>query len=110
MSSRICIPTPASTVIGVASTTGGTSNVISSSVFRVDPTITALIGTGANALASLVTASDVYPLNICVFLPNLTTPATYQLVSGSDAESDPFVIRPNDFNPSTNAKVWKQRM
>jgi hypothetical protein len=34
---------------------------------------------------------------------------TYQLTAGSDAESAPTVIRPDDFNASTNAKVWKQR-
>jgi len=60
-------------------------------------------------LASLVTASDAYPLNVCVFLPNLTTPATYQLVSGTDAENSPFIIRPNDYSGG-NQKVWKQRM
>jgi hypothetical protein len=52
----------------------------------------------------------VYPIGICIFLPTLATPATYQLVSGTDAEDIPFVIRPIDFNISTNAKVWKQRM
>jgi hypothetical protein len=54
----------------------------------------------------------VYPVGICIFLPSLAVPATYQLVSGTDAENPPstFVIRPNDFNISTNAKVWKQRM
>lgn len=104
--SRICIPTPASTVIGVGSTPPSTPN---SNVFRVDSTITALTGTSAS-LASLVTASDVYPVGICVFLPSLATPSTYQLVAGTDAENVPFVIRPNDYNPSTNAKVWKQRM
>lgn len=105
--SRICIPTPASTVIGVGTNPALNPNT---NVFRVDPTITALTGTGANCLAALVTATDIYPLNLCVFFPSLTTPATYQLVSGTDAQNDPFVIRPNDFNPATNAKVWKQRM
>jgi hypothetical protein len=104
--SRICIPIPASTVIGVSSSPPTTPNT---NVFRVDTTITTLTG-ASNSLASLVTATDIYPLNLCVFLPSLTTPATYQLVSGTDAQNDPFVIRPNDFNSATNAKVWKQRM
>jgi len=104
--SRICIPTPASTVIGVGTTPPTTPN---SNVFRVDTTLTALTG-ASNSLASLVTATDIYPIGICVFLPSLTTPATYQLVSGTDAENSPFLIRPNDFNVSTNQKVWKQRM
>lgn len=31
----------------------------------------------------------------------------YELASGTDAESSPDVIRPDDYNASTNAKVWK---
>lgn len=100
--SRICIPVPASTVIGVSSTPATSPN---SNVFRVDSTITTLSG-----LKALITATGVYPTGICIFLPNLATPATYQLVSGTDAENSPFIIWPNDYNPSTNAKVWKQRM
>lgn len=103
--SRICIPTPASTVIGVGTTPPTTPN---SNVFRVDPTITALTG-ASNSLSALPTASDVYPIGICIFLPNLTTPSTYQLVSGTDAENLPFVVRPNDYSGG-NQKVWKQRM
>lgn len=33
----------------------------------------------------------------------------YQLTAGTDAESSPTVIRPDDYNASTNAKVWMQR-
>ena len=104
--SRICIPTPASTVIGVGTTQATTPN---SNVFRVDTTITSTTG-ASNSLAALDTATDVYPVGICVFLPSLTTPATYQLVSGTDAENITFIVHPIDFNASTNAKVWKQRM
>lgn len=31
----------------------------------------------------------------------------YELVSGTDADSSPNVIRPTDYNGSTNTKVWK---
>lgn len=31
----------------------------------------------------------------------------YELVAGTDAESSPNVIRPNDYAASTNEKVWK---
>ena len=103
--SRICIPTPASTVIGVGTTPLTTPN---SNVFRVDTTITSLTG-GSGSLAELDTATDVYPVGICVFLPSLATPATYQLVSGTDAQNLPFIVRPNDYS-GANAKVWKQRM
>lgn len=103
--SRISIPVPASTVIGVGSAPASTPN---SNVFRVEASVSTLTG-ASNSLASLVTTSDIYPLNICVFLPNLTTPATYQLVSGTDAENIPFVVRPNDYSGG-NQKIWKQRM
>jgi hypothetical protein len=104
--SRICIPTPASTVIGVGTTPLTTPNP---NVFRVDTTITSLTG-GSDPLQDLDTATDVYPVGICVFLPSLTVPATYQLVNGTDAENLPFVVRPSDYNSGSNAKVWKQRM
>jgi hypothetical protein len=103
--SRICIPTPASTVIGVGTTPATTPN---SNVFRVDPSITTISGS-SDSLAALPTSSDVYPIGICVFLPSLTVPATYQLVNGTDAENLPFVVRPNDYSGG-NTKVWKQRM
>lgn len=103
--SRICIPTPASTVIGVGTTP---TSIPNSNVLRVEPAITSLTG-ASNSLASLVTTTDTYPINICVFLPNLSSPSTYQLVSGTDAENSPFVIRPNDYSGG-NQKVWKQRM
>lgn len=103
--SRICIPTPASTVIGVGTTPVSTPNA---NVFRVEASVTTLTG-ASNSLASLATTTDIYPLNMCVFLPNLTTPATYQLVSGTDAENLPFIVRPNDYSGG-NQKVWKQRM
>lgn len=32
---------------------------------------------------------------------------TYKIVSGTDADNSPLVVRPNDYNSSTNAKVWK---
>jgi len=105
MSNRICIPTPASTVIGVGAVPVSVPN---SNVFRVEASVASLTG-ASNSLAALSTVSDSYPLNICVFLPNLTTPATYQLVGGSDAENLPFVVRPNDYSGG-NQKVWKQRM
>lgn len=31
----------------------------------------------------------------------------YYLRAGTDAESSPAIIRPNDYNGSTNAKVWE---
>lgn len=31
----------------------------------------------------------------------------YQLTAGTDAENSPFVVRPDDYNGTTNQKVWK---
>lgn len=31
----------------------------------------------------------------------------YQLAAGTDVETSPSVIRPDDYDPGTNAKVWK---
>jgi hypothetical protein len=31
----------------------------------------------------------------------------YELVAGTDAESSPVVLRPNDYAATTNEKVWK---
>jgi hypothetical protein len=60
-------------------------------------------------LRALATVTGVYPVGICIFLPSLAVPATYQLVSGTDAENPPFVVRPSDYSGG-NTKVWKQRM
>jgi hypothetical protein len=105
--SRICIPIPSSTVIGVSSTPITTP---SSNVFRVEPTITGLTGGTATDLNAIVTGSgSTYPTNICVFLPAISPPAIYQLVAGTNAANSPFVIRPQDYATTTNEKVWIQR-
>ena len=33
---------------------------------------------------------------------------TYRLITGTTAESSPTVIRPDDYNASTNTKIWQQ--
>ncbi len=105
--SRICIPIPSSTVIGVSSTPITTP---SSNVFRVEPTITALTGGTSVCLDAIATASGTtYPTSICVFLPAISPPAIYQLVAGTNAANSPFVIRPQDYATTTNEKVWIQR-
>jgi hypothetical protein len=105
--SKICIPIPSSSVIGVSSTPIQTPSV---NILRVEPAITGLIGGGSSNLDGVVTASGSYAVGICIFLVINGIPAIYQLVSGSNAESSPSVIRPNDFDEMTNAKVWIQRM
>ncbi len=105
--SKICIPIPSSSVIGVASTPIQTPSV---NIMRVEPSVTGLTGGGASNLDGLVTATGNYVVGICIFLVVNGVPAIYQLVSGSNAENSPSVIRPNDFDEMTNAKVWIQRM
>jgi hypothetical protein len=46
-----------------------------------------------------------------VFVVIAGVPAIYQLTNGTDAENEPFVIRPNDYDSQTGTKrVWKRLM
>jgi hypothetical protein len=106
--SKLCIPLPSTSVIGVASSQ---ASAPSSSIFRVETEITTISGSGSNSLKSIATATgSSYPVGICVFLPNATPPSTYQLVAANTAENIPFVVRPADYSTATNEKVWVQRM
>ena len=105
--SKICIPIPSSTVIGVSSTPASTPSV---NVFRVEPSITALTGGAATNLDGIATASGAYPVGICIFLVISGIPHIYQLVAGTATENSPSVILPDDYSVSTNAKYWVQRM
>lgn len=44
---------------------------------------------------------------IVTFFDGSLNVSLYKLFSGTDAESLPSVVRPSDYNASTNAKVWK---
>lgn len=105
--SKICIPIPSSSVIGVA-TTPITSPSIN--IMRVEPSITGLTGGGATKLDGITTASGNYAVGICIFLVIGGIPAIYQLVAGTATESEPSTILPDDYNALTNAKYWVQRM
>ena len=72
----------------------------------IDPTLTTLTGTGANALAAIV--STTLPLNRVLGVINGGTLSFYQLQAGTSATASPGIIRPNDYNATTNARVWKQ--
>jgi hypothetical protein len=105
--SKICIPIPSSSVIGVSSTPITTPSV---NILRVEPSITTLTG-GSGSLAGLSTINGTYVVGIVVFLVISGAPAIYQLTEGTDAENDPFVIRPNDYGVQTgNKRVWKRLM
>jgi hypothetical protein len=72
----------------------------------IDPTITALTGTGTNALAAIV--STTLPLSRVLGVVVGGSLSFYQLQAGTSATSAPGIIRPNDYNATTNARVWKQ--
>ncbi len=83
----------------------------SAGFMRVETGITGLTGGGATKLDGLVTANGTYPVGICVFLVISGVPQIWQLTSGSTAEdASNGIVRPDDYNASTNQKVWLQRM
>jgi len=103
--SKICIPIPSSSVIGVSSTPITTPSV---NILRVEPSITTLTG-GAGSLASLPTATGAYSVGMVVFVGIDSAPAIFQLTEGEDAENSPFIIRPNDyFSQTGNKRIWKR--
>jgi len=106
--SKICIPIPSSSVIGVSSTPIQTPSV---NILRVEPSLTGLTGGTATDLDSLNTVSGTYAVGIVIFLIIGGAPAIYQLTNGTEAENDPFIIRPNDYDSQTGTKrVWKKLM
>lgn len=75
---------------------------------RIRLGITGLTGGGATNLDGLATVTGDFSVVGSVVLIVLGGALNaYQLVTGTDAEASPSVIRPDDFNISTNAKVWK---
>jgi hypothetical protein len=63
--------------------------------------------TSLSDLAAIATVGLTPPIIRCWILASGMTFQVWQLKSGSDA-TGPGVQRPNDFNLSTNAKVWYQ--
>jgi hypothetical protein len=62
------------------------------------------------ALKAIVTVNNgVTPVGTCIAYRDTTDNVFrfYELVSGTDAESLPDIVRPTDFNATTNQKVWK---
>ncbi len=72
----------------------------------INPAITALTGTGTNALAAVV--SSTLPLDRVLGIVVGGTLSFYQLQSGTNATASPGIIRPNDYHATTNARFWKQ--
>jgi hypothetical protein len=69
--------------------------------------LTGLTG-GATKLDGVVTAAGALKANTVFQLIISSELVTYRLRAGTDAESSPSIIRPDDYNASTNAFVWEK--
>lgn len=69
-------------------------------------TLTGVTGGGALNLDGLVTTG--VGVGVLAALTVATGTTLYQLKSGTDAESGDDIIRPDDYDGTTNAKVWKR--
>jgi hypothetical protein len=76
------------------------------------PSITSLTGGGTTALDGLTTGASATPsllTGTTVILSYGRVGQTWQLIVGTDAESPSAgVVRPDDYNASTNARIWVQ--
>lgn len=69
--------------------------------------ITDFIGGTSTKLDSVATVLLAVP-RVCAFIESATGALRfYQLRSGTDAEASPGIVRPDDYNAVTNAKVWE---
>lgn len=69
--------------------------------------ITSLTGGTSSDLDSVATVDITPKRAVFIYDGDNARYAVYVLEAGTDAESAPLVIRPDDYNGSTNAKVWK---
>lgn len=79
-------------------------------LLALEPLVTGLTGGGSTKLDGIVTTTiDVSMLPYVLGILHTTDGlVVYKLVPGTDAEASPGVIRPDDYDGSTNAKVWKK--
>lgn len=71
------------------------------------PGITNLTGGAASDLDGIATVGVATGLVQEVLLASGPTLSKYALVAGTDAENAPSIVRPDDYAPTTNEKVWK---
>ena len=89
-------------VIDVGNLTTATSSMFG----YFNSTITGYTGGTATDLDSLVTTNRAVPC-LLAFDHASFGGKVFKLRAGTDAESSPAIIRPDDYNASTNAKVWE---
>ena len=71
------------------------------------PGVTGLTGGGSANLDGILTASGAATVGWKALVDVAGVAYIYELESGTDAESSPDVIRPDDYAASTNEVVWK---
>lgn len=71
------------------------------------PTVTGLTGGTSTDLDNIATVDRDVGESVYVQISDVQY--VYRLSSGTDAESSPDVIRPDDYNVTTNQKVWKRQ-
>lgn len=76
-------------------------------VLETEPAVTGFTGGGATNLDGVATTTLNTGTKRRVFVSSKEY--IYELVTGTDAENSPYVVRPDDYNSLTNAKVWKLR-
>lgn len=73
------------------------------------PSITGLTGGGATKLDGIATATGAVETGATVILSYGRVGQTWQLIAGTDAEaSTAGIVRPDDYNVSTNPRIWIQ--
>lgn len=96
-------------VLSAALTTAAVNPAFSAGAVTPVPDITSLTGGGTTALDGIVTANGAVVTGSVVLLSYGRVGQLWQLIAGTDAENTAAgVVRPDDYNASTNARIWVQ--
>lgn len=90
-------------VIDIGNLTAATSSMFG----YFNGTLTGYTGGTSTDLDSLVTTNRAVP-GLLAFDHSTDGGVVFKLRAGTDAEASPSIIRPDDYNASTNAKVWQR--
>lgn len=107
-------PFPWSNIVPASSEAGGSFGFTHQKLaenytgdLRVLPAVTAFVGGGSTALDGLATAAGATTTLAIREVVLGRAVYRYQLLNGSDAESVPEVIRPDDYDAGSNQRVWR---